>query len=82
MCDGEGGGGGGVLLDETLYEAYEFKQMTSREDFLIRDKLDKIDEIKSGKCFNIFQIKKIQTFFKTTNFHEKCIAIAIYVAFD
>ncbi len=55
MCDGEGGG---VLLDETLYEAYEFKKMTSREDFLIRDKLDKIDEIKSGKCFNIFQMKK------------------------
>ena len=55
LCGGEGGGGGGgVLLDETLYEAYEFKEMTSREDFLIRDKLDKIDKIKSGKCFNIF----------------------------
>ena len=54
LCGEEEGGGGGVLLDETLYEAYEFKEMTSREDFLIRDKLDKIDKIKSGKCFNIF----------------------------
>ena len=43
------GGGGGVLLDEALYEAYEFKHMTSREDFLIRDKLDKIDLLKAGK---------------------------------
>ncbi|XP_023321994.1 aspartyl/asparaginyl beta-hydroxylase [Eurytemora carolleeae] len=61
LCDG-GGGGGGVLLDETLYEAYEFKKMTSREDFLIREKLDKIDEIKSGDPAGA--LKKVQALLK------------------
>ena len=37
------------IIDEAKYNAYEHRDVTSREDFLIHQELDEIDELKSSR---------------------------------
>ena len=43
------------IIDEAKYNAYEHRDVTSREDFLIHQELDEIDELKSSRFFKVFR---------------------------